>query len=615
MNDINYIVNYLSMLKDDSISVSNLANEICTQICKDLGITRTDELEKTINGLLTRYKNGEINDNAIIQSFENVLNTSNVVQNNVSNSSYVNENISNVNNINKTFSKIKEEDVSKDNKENDKTPIIDDEVMEENEIKEDVSSSNVNTSFDNSNINGSISSTYTVVDKTVSNTDNSKKSLGEKVLAHVQEVSSNQGTNDSNAVVYDIDTDLISEIVNKCASVDSGISEASISVPGLVAKYASGVLAAAEGVKSIVSSLNGFKGILLGAIASAGESDIDCNVSETTWDDIQKLDVLSNRKGKKLADEKFFQELAEANKDCKVENGIVTIGKYQYNIKSKKLSWGDDKASSVRVEFYIPESITDIENKEERLKVLSKTNTVTMLAPSSAASMSSGYYFDEYSTNSIIIVPVKEDKKLSYTHAKQYMVDKVVDSTEFAKGFTKQDSGCKNYIMGCSNGGSSAFKIGASDTYDGVIVVNSVPLIEGVKTPTKEETMTDEELKSYANSGKPVLFISSAKDGDGDSVPNVDKGIKKMMSEYPGINVKWTTNNVDIDKSNSYVFNDEFWDSFVTNHGLGVSDKTDKLYAGQYTGHGSFYGLARDFINAGLLDGNEYNNGKTFEWK
>lgn len=580
MNDINYIVKYLSMLRDDSISINNLTNEFCIQICKDLGITRTDELENIINTLLTSYKSGEIDENAIIKSFENMLNTSDIAQNSVSNNSYVNKNISNANNVNTTLPETNENDVTN--------------------IAE-------NNSFDNSNINGSISSVSATINKIDSNNDNSKESIGEKIIANTQEFRSNQNTNNFDEAVYDIDTDIIGEIVNQCSLAANGISDASISVPGLMAKYASGVVSAAvTGVNSMVSSLNGFKGVLLGVIAIAGEGDIAYNSNGKSWND-NKEDVLSNKGPLVLAGDDFFESMGY-KKDA---SGNVKIGDYEYNPSTKMLYYGD---TSVQVEFYIPTSVIETGSDGKITSVnkesLTKKNTVTMLAPHNSGGMSSRDYFGEYKANSVIITPIKDGDDYGKSYIDLKMEDKVVETTKFAKAFTEQKDGCKNYIAGVSSGGYSAFNIGASNVYDGTVSINS-----SIQLPKQEHGISEEGLQSYAESGKPVLCIESASDTN-DNPKKVQDALKKIDENYPEVNARWTTNRSTKVNTNSDRFlGYDTWCGIATNYGKGTStEKGVGTIAGEYYGHGAYDGMAYDVVNLGILDGNEYNNGLTFDW-
>ena len=584
MKDKNYILDSLKNLDNYSINIETLASDICNKICKEYNIQKTDDLENNIKIILTNYRYGLVDNNMVVAKIDDVINS--VIP----------------------LTPSTEETTPVDNKKSssggNKQPVP--EINKE--IKDNQSSNNVDIK--------------TPSTEETTPVDNKKSSSGGNKQP-VPEIKKENKDNHGSDIV-DVDTDIVIETSGKYEDVESGVKSAEINIPSVVAPYSAPIEAAVSiGMSGINSALAGVKQLLIEVVNKLFQIDNDSSVLDSensSFGDIKKIDVLSNRKGKKLADEKFFIELAEVNKNCKVENGIVTIGEYQYDIKKKKLYYND---SSVKVDIYIPETIMDIENKEERLKALSETNTVTLLAPSGLSSVSAGKptttYFNDYATNSIIITPykdemlMKKDKYASYVDPNYNMTNQVIETTKFTEAFTNQKSGSKNYIMGCSNGGYSAFKIGVSDTYDGVIVVNSVPIINGVQTPKGAE-VTDENLKSYAESGKPILFISSAKDGEGKSIPDVAKGMEIMNSgRYDGINVKWATNNVDIDRNSPYVVSEEFW-RFATNKGSGVSDTTDKLYAKQYTQHGSFYGMTRDFISKGLLDGNEYNNGVPFDW-
>lgn len=395
-----------------------------------------------------------------------------------------------------------------------------------------------------------------------------------------------------NNTVYETDTDFFATIADNCSAISSGIESAKITANGPMAKYAGETIAAAAGVSAIGSVLNNFKSLILEIVSNASMIDADYNNDNKSWDDI-KIDVLSNRNGMRLADENFF-----ISQGYKVENGVVTIDNYKYDINKKTLYYD---GTSVKVEYYIPNSHPDI----------SKANTITVLAQSAGKSISSDKSYGDlksYKTNSIIIVPVKDgNAQLSYVH--NNMTEKVIESTKFAKVFAKQKSGCRNYISGCSSGGGSAFKIGASDIYDGVIPINTTPMIPGVGGGYAVDRITEEELVAYAKSGKPILFINS--DGD-PNVENVVMALKKIRSEYPGINVHWASNSRN-SKAAGYIDSD-CWNSFATNttpDGTknNISDKTHEYYQ-----HGAFHGMLFDILNSGLVDGNEYNNGKTFEW-
>ena len=431
-------------------------------------------------------------------------------------------------------------------------------------------------------------------------------------------------------VVYDIDTEQISGIASRCSSIGSSISSATIKVPALVSKYASGVVSAANNTSAIASALSVLKGILIGAIASSGASDVSYDDDDTKSNYRNNYETSTNVQGMTGINAKNGQEIFEAM-GYKVEDGKVSIGDYTYDIKTKKLT-KDGTSSSIVVEYYLPNSLlsTDSEGKITVDKnKLSQTNTITMLGDNNSEKMSSRRNFGEYSPNSILVVPAKKKNGKSYTNAINNQKAEIIDSTEFSKSFSNQKDGCKNYIMGVSNGGGSALKIGASNTYDGVVVINYKPMINGSKTnessSTVEERLDAEDLKSYEESGKPILFISAAKDGSGsvDNIKLMESGMDYIKENYPNVNAKWITNNEDIlNKHYSYVLDqttdienkNTYWGSFIPTNckGDGVDNKGQ--YAGKYARHGAFDGIALNLLNHGYLDGNEYNDDNIIAW-
>lgn len=419
--------------------------------------------------------------------------------------------------------------------------------------------------------------------------------------------------NDSN-IIYDIDTDFIDSVTSRCSAIASGVEDATISVPGLVVKYASGVLASAEGIKDASSYLGQFKSILLEAVAGAKECDTEYNFDEIGWDEIKNYikedeleDVLANKGPLILAGEDFFECIGYSIG----ASGNVEIGNYKYNPSTKMLYYGD---TSVQVEFYIPTSVMKTDSDGKLLSVdkesLSKKNTVTMLAPHNSGGMSSRDYFGEYKANSVIITPIKDGNDYGKSYIDLKMEDKVVETTKFAKAFTEQKDGCKNYIAGVSSGGYSAFNIGASNVYDGTVSINS-----SIQLPKQEHGISEEGLQSYAESGKPVLCIESAADTN-DNPKKVQDALKKIDENYPEVNARWTTNRSTKVNTNSDRFlGYDTWCGIATNYGKGTStEKGVGTIAGEYYGHGAYDGIAYDVVNLGILDGNKYNNGKTFDW-
>jgi len=282
-----------------------------------------------------------------------------------------------------------------------------------------------------------------------------------------------------------------------------------------------------------------------------------------------------------------------------VTNGVVTIVdsdgvKYEYDISTNKLT--DSNGNSLTVKYYVPSECSD----------LSSLNTVTCLGGQGEGSMyettgANSFYLNDISTNAMLVVPKKKHKsgidinKASFS----YMSNDVMAATKFATA--KQNSDCKNSIIGCSSGGGSALKIAAQagDLYDNVISINYAAIFQGDSKGVNggdDNRLTEAEAKAL--NGKNLVFISTSADKnivEGGKNSYVYRGLERILGYCPDSDVTLITNNTskiyeNIDNDNYHYFGGEsaFW--------------TQNF--GNYVGHGDYHKVFRDIINSNVLGAN-----------
>lgn len=315
------------------------------------------------------------------------------------------------------------------------------------------------------------------------------------------------------------------------------------------------------------------------------------------------LDVLSLYKQTgstiKLADKDFFMQSSNAKiTEYKNDSGEIkyriTCDGYTYDTGNRRLT--DSKGNNIKVNFYVPTNISDI----------SKLNTVTALCGADEKSVEEYDGIKKVMSNSILIVPSKQDPNDSFT---KYSGG-IAASTMFMNKVTNQQSGCHNIITGCSAGGSTALKVAATngDLYDTIICINNALLVTGLnaKEGVKEQFASIDDLKGL--DGKNIFFIQTkddpnlnhcATDSSGwvecDSVRQsyLYKGIEIATKNLPNAQIFLITNsdfngfnNID-NSNNNFHYSESFWEQIFGNK--------------NYAAHAQYKNVLVDLLNHGIF--------------
>ena len=595
MDNTNYIIKNIAMLKNNTINVKNLTNKFCLELSRNFGIERTLELENTISELLTKYKSGEIDDNIVIQNFDEILNTPNVVNTAItSNNNNSNGNVGNKNSkytvtnnsvskdVSKSSTSKNVEDTSKgvnnhsnlentvkiieEKDDNDVVEVLDNTNELENKKIIEKNKEDIKEKLNNaSSVSGTIVNKETLNDSEVVNDikENDNTKLGVTTVNVIDKDSVDEKV--LNPIV-DIEPNNLADVASICESISGELSGLKITPPAKALPYASGIMAAAAAITNVSSDLDGFKSIVLSTITGAEENDVDyADGEEPDWGDIRKLiyDKESSHEVRE-ATAKFFEDCG-----CEINNGIVTLkssdGKtYEYDLNSKTLyiTKSDGTKTDVKATIYVPDGVTDY----------SKLNAYTYFTSKSNIGNSSKKYNERiedeansgrpYKANAILIRIDKgdvqrggKDPKTREDFVKQ---EEVADMTKFINGVAKTqlDTGyCRNIVAGDSVYGSHAIQLKADNKglyqtvfcIDNAVLVpynnDEIPLRERVpgiygncKIYDGKEQMTWEQIKNLNEDGGDIYFISV--NGD----PN--------YSTYSRVNVERGYENIDVGGKN-----------------------------------------------------------------
>ena len=210
----------------------------------------------------------------------------------------------------------------------------------------------------------------------------------------------------------------------------------------------------------------------------------------------------------------FFEELG-----YNVDNGIVIIGNYKYDINKGILEYGSGK--KVKVDFFVPNAILDLVNSPgnhllEMSSDLFYTNIVTILAGKGEISVEHNssnalnYSLADYlKSNAVLIVPYKESGD-SY----HYMHEGVIASTEFMEMLMRPKEtinsmgmpDAKNVLIGFSVGANSSLYIMSErpDLYDQAFMIDFAPYKSNSKLHDNEKynSGTISNLR-----GKDVIYV------------------------------------------------------------------------------------------------------------
>lgn len=400
MNDANYIIKNIAMLKNNTINVKNLTNKFCLELSRNFGIERTTELEDKISELLAKYKSGEIDDNTVVESFGGILNISSTGNNNIT-SNYNKNNNGNVGkktskntvdnnsvskNVNESSTNENVEDISKDvnnssNLENtvdikeEKDNNVDVEVLDDtNELenkknteeqKKDIIN-NETISSDIEKIKEELNN-ISSVDSTIINEENLSDSEVVNDIKKTDNINSEVTTvnvidkasvdeKELNPIV-DIEPNNLADVASICEGIEGELSIIKITPPAKALPYATGIIAAAAEITGVSSSLSGFKGIILSTITGAEENDVNYNPDEFSWLDVIEMYNMNQNSKAVEATVDFFDR-----NGCEIVDGryaILTIDEQEckYDIKGHKFYINGKETLETTV--YIPSGNSD----------------------------------------------------------------------------------------------------------------------------------------------------------------------------------------------------------------------------------------------------------------
>ena len=324
--------------------------------------------------------------------------------------------------------------------------------------------------------------------------------------------------------VYEADTNGLDGIVTHCFSISSGISGATIAIPGPMQKHAGGIEGALAGKSKITSVLNDFKREILRIAKGALEYDDISDASDIDWGDLRNIIYDRNKNSEMVeADENFFVKCG-----YEVKNGIASIEvdengkkkKYEYNLSTKTLTI--DGAGSIPVTIYYPKNATD----------LSKLNTYTyftMKHTNESDKVKYDKYIDDptmnggnseaFKGNAIVLKINKQDVSISkgnnmfLTEEGKALVPETTKFVNAVAGTKLKDNQCRNIIGGDSKFGaySLCFAADNGDLYQTVYCVNNAFCVTGENIKGSNKTqITKEQLKNLA--GKDIYMIYASGD-------------------------------------------------------------------------------------------------------
>ena len=480
MDDANYIIKNIAMLKRNTINVKNLTNKFCLELSRNFGIDRTENLENAISDLLTKYKKGEVDDDVVVASFKYLLDSTNEKSVN----SNANNNINN-SNTNKINQKKDVESSNKTNTEKDITVEQNEDIIVGNKntnqqiYKEDIESNNTT----NIRSTGSSNNIKQIVEETTDNRN------GTYDVEESQEV-------------FDVNTTSLGDVINICSGIEGSIEGAKITSSALVAKYAAPVIAAASEIASVASGLGVFKGLVAETVEAASDNDAsygDEILSNPTWDQIYAMYKKNKNSTAVRATGDFF-------KNCEIQGdfAILYIGGKECKYDMKKNKFYVDGKVAFDATIYVPSSNSNY----------SDLNVYTYFVENSDRSKNA---IKDRQINNISIQIVKSgvnEKGDALNGAIYTKADEVALLTKFVNKAASTSKKCKNIIGGDSRFGAYSLKIAANaddgKLYDTVYVVNNAVIVRGLNGSGEKVKITEEELARLDY--KDIYFISTSGD-------------------------------------------------------------------------------------------------------
>ena len=353
-------------------------------------------------------------------------------------------------------------------------------------------------------------------------------------------------------IVYDIDTDSVGMIASNYSSIESGIKNIKLAIPGIVAEYTGGVESVVKNTGDITSTLNGIKSVLLSAIASAGESDVSYNAQDASFDDISKFYY-----GYPSGTENVVEVSKEALKECFEKNGATLISKesctYEFEINGHKIQY------SVRSEILKDKSRTLVSSKRDGDKVKCKffstsdnpdfdniTNTITYCCGINGTA--SNINSSSLNVNSNTLVAVVYDiksvdipgKVASSTYTADFLSGG--NTKNITNGGLYNKLVCVNASAHMSNSGESVVKESDYENLNNIDIVFAVNATDSKYATTdrinsdgtKADCSIVKTLKKFQEYGVPeenITFITNSDGGD-NSLNNSDSLVSRIAEVY-----------------------------------------------------------------------------------
>lgn len=503
MNDANYIIKNIAMLKRNTINVKNLTNKFCIELSKNYGISRTESLENTISEILTKYKQGEISDDIVVESFGSILNKSSSTNPNVNTS--VNTKTSTTTSYTTTKKAVDEKSNPSSSE-----PGADTNVEVKKEVKEEVKVEETTEKPAEEPVEEKIEEPV-VEEKTeesiVQGVEHPVEETTEETVekTSMKYVNSGKTSSKSSAeAVVDVNSTNLGDVINSCAGIEGGLEGAEISAPPLVAKYASELISAASAISGVTACLNIFKGIVADTIQTAADSDVEFgneDLSKLSWSELYDMYDRSQNSKAVRVDEEFF-------KNCEIQGNfaILTIDGRECKYDMKKHKFYVDGKAVIDADIFVPSGASDYSN----------LNTYTFFTEGGylnhITSGKDGEGGTGQSTNSVLIQVKKQGVWSKF--------DETGLLTKFVNQVAKTNlETCKNVIGGDSMYGTFALRTAANNKglYDTVYCINNAVIATGINNNGGDkQQMTQEEVANL--DGLDIYFISVAGD------PNLDHG-------------------------------------------------------------------------------------------
>lgn len=434
------------------------------------------------------------------------------------------------------------------------------------------------------------------------NTPN-KEAISEKVkqtstnYTKVVKIPETTNVPDSKTGIIDVYPEVINKVSPNYYAIESLISNSKITVSNedlepIVAPLISLI---EKNNLNIQNFLEGLKSEMIEFISSikyADESIENVDLKDFNFNDIWKYSKEIMASNVKIADESFFEELGYT-----VINNIVTIGEYQYNVKSHNFSINGKAIGNTY--FYIPTG-EDID--------YSKLNTLTMLSDKDSNGIER--LRDVGNTSNAIIIAF-DAADSSYLK----VPSNIAGTTKFINKAVQTDlEKCQNIITGGSRFGARSLKIAAEteDLYQTVICVNNALLVKGVtSTGAKESFDSIEQVKKL--NGKNIYFISSKNDNNLNMLSRGDNGFANDSDVtkcyvYTGINILLEN----CPESQVYFISNNDNPSFAnishSNYHYGRDLWRQVAKSDDYSDHGSLHEILNDLCSSNLIGYNRYTN-------